>query len=328
MTSDNAKNSTKEFDFVKDETRGHEVITSSNSNQGSPERRTDVETNQKSVISSDKGNRQNAATVNVTITDQDKPIVILFGPSQCGKTMTLVRLTRYLSSKNYLFKPDQAFKDSTDEEYEELCENFNAAVSSDEAADGTKYIDFMLLRVNQKRGGRTFCQFLESPGEYLFDPDDKGADFPAYFNTICSAPNRKIWIFFLEPTLSNSDKSEYVRKITEDISFGRDDRFIFLVNKIDKPVTKHLILTNESIDEQGLRTYVDQTFNGLTSCQKFIKEKIFKTEELFKIVGFQTGTYKIGKDKDGNIFKTFQAGNNSHPERLWNAIDGAVNGDW
>lgn len=328
MTSDNAKNSTKEFDFVKDETRGHEVITSSNSNQGSPERRTDVETNQKSVISSDKGNRQNAATVNVTITDQDNPIVILFGPSQCGKTMTLVRLTRYLSSQ-FAFVPDKAFKDSSDDEYKTLCDNFDNAVDRDEAADGTNYIDFMLLRVNQKQNRHgTICQFLESPGEYLFDPDNKDAGFPGYFQTILDAPNRRIWVFFLEPTLSNEEKKAYVRKITQDITFGNQDRFIFLVNKIDMPITKRFMTTTDSIDEAGLRKYVDEAFRDLTSCEKFTIEKIFSTKELYRIIGFQTGTYTWGKTADGNPFKTFHAGHDSHPKRLWQAIEGAVNGEW
>lgn len=278
-------------------------------------------------LASSKGNRLDASTINVEIIDQEKPIVILFGPSMCGKTMTLVRLTRYLSNK-YTFAPDKSFKDSNDDEYNELCEHFNSAVDSDLAADGTRYIDFMLLRVNEKRG-KTFCQFVESPGEFLFDPDNKNEDFPAYFDTIRGSNNRKIWIFFLEPTLTRSDKRAYVRKITEDIVFGKEDRFIFLVNKIDKKETRHLMTSMETIDEDGLRNYVDTEFEGLTSCDKFVRHRMFLGDkELFRLVGFQTGTYKQGTDKDGNKYKTFQAGHDSHPQRLWAAIEGAVNGDW
>ena len=324
MTTDNVKNSAKEFDFVKDEPNGHDFTTTGDSSTGNSNQQADAA--QRGASNNDKGSRQNAATINVSIADQQTPIVILFGPSQCGKTMTLVRLTRYLSSK-YSFVPDKAFKDSSDDEYKALCDNFDNAVDRDEAADGTNYIDFMLLRVNQKRHG-TICQFLESPGEYLFDPDNKDAGFPGYFQTILDAPNRRIWVFFLEPTLSNEEKKAYVKKITQNITFGNQDRFIFLVNKIDMPITKELMTTTDSVDEAGLRRYVDEAFKDLTSCEKFSIEKLFSTKELYRIIGFQTGTYTWGKTADGNSFKTFHAGHDSHPKRLWQAIEDAVNGEW
>lgn len=279
--------------------------------------------------STGKGNRTNAATVQVRMPKGEKsPIVILFGPSMCGKTMTLVRLTRYLSSR-YTFKPDKSFKDSSDDEYNALCSNFNAAVNSDNAAEGTSYIDFMLLRVNEKPRGNTFCQFVESPGEFLFDPEKPDEQFPLYFEAIRDTENRKIWVFFLEPTLSNEEKRAYVNKITQRIEFGEEDRFIFLVNKIDMEVTKDLMISKERINEEGLREYVDQEFEDLTTSEKFIRHRTWLGDkELFKIVGFQTGTYHEGEDADGKKYKAFHAGHNSHPQRLWDAIEGAVKGDW
>ena len=37
--------------------------------------------------------------IKVTISDTTTPIVVLFGPPSCGKTMTLVRLARYLQNQ-------------------------------------------------------------------------------------------------------------------------------------------------------------------------------------------------------------------------------------
>ena len=48
-------------------------------------------------------------SIKVTIADPKTPIVVLYGPPSCGKTMTLVRLTRYLNSKGYSVVPDRIF---------------------------------------------------------------------------------------------------------------------------------------------------------------------------------------------------------------------------
>ena len=41
--------------------------------------------------------------IRVTIADGKAPLVILFGPPACGKTMTLVRLARYLNKKGDIY---------------------------------------------------------------------------------------------------------------------------------------------------------------------------------------------------------------------------------
>lgn len=270
---------------------------------------------------------------NVTITDQNSPIVVLFGPSSCGKTMTLVRLTRYLESK-YLLSPDRAFRDSSDASHAIATAKFNEAVSNDEAAAGTAYVEYMLLRVQDKYHSRkTICQFVESPGEYLFALDEEHvklgwrSKFPAYMNTISNSANRKIWVFFLDPSLSNSQKREYVNRI-KSLTFDTKDRFVFLVNKIDVEATKHCMNGKTKIYDNTLRSYVDQYFPGLTSDPVFLKSGFWGVKELFKIVGFMTGTYTEGTDTNGRKYKTFQAGDDSHPKRLWDTIKDAIDRNW
>lgn len=63
--------------------------------------------------------------INVTIVNKDIPLVILFGPAACGKTMTLVRLTRYLRSKSFKIFPIRTFRPSDDQNYQKLCDNFD-----------------------------------------------------------------------------------------------------------------------------------------------------------------------------------------------------------
>ncbi len=67
--------------------------------------------------------------INVTIVNKDIPLVILFGPAACGKTMTLVRLTRYLRSKSFKIFPIRTFRPSDDQNYQKLCDNFDSMIN-------------------------------------------------------------------------------------------------------------------------------------------------------------------------------------------------------
>lgn len=263
-------------------------------------------------------------TYNVTLTDPVSPMVILFGPPSCGKTMTLVRLTRFLSGQ-YDFMPDQAFKNSDNDEYQKLCSNFNAAVGSDAAAQGTKYIDFMLLRVNDKTNGRTLCQFVESPGEFLFDPKKPDEPFPAYLNQIIASNNRKIWLVFLEAGLSQTERFDYVRKIQNLKSvINHRDKVIFVVNKIDLLATRSFIISPTEINMGGLINYANGLYPGL--FESFTRKGIFWTTRCFDFTAFQTGTYVVSRDQDGKEYKSFQSGHDSHPARLWSIIKKRVRG--
>lgn len=60
-------------------------------------------------------------SIKVTVSDPNTPIVILYGPPSCGKTMTLVRLTRFLVSHGYTVVPEKTFRPTYDENYKQLC---------------------------------------------------------------------------------------------------------------------------------------------------------------------------------------------------------------
>lgn len=302
------------FDDVQDQRTDVEIEGTADTNVSD-----NIVNNNQSTI-----DQNNAKTYNVVITDSKAPMVILFGPPSCGKTMTLVRLTRYLSG-TYDFMPDQAFRNSTDSEFNELCKNFNAAVGADKAADGTKYIDFMLLRVNKRTNGKTICQFVESPGEFLFNPQNPTAEFPAYLNQVIASENRKIWLIFLESSMSQEDRSAYVKKI-QDLHSKIDnrDRIIFVVNKVDLSATKPYVLSPTSINMDGLFRYVDGLYPQL--FKSFTVKGIFGDKARYDFTAFQTGTYVEGRDANGKSYKSFQAGHDSHPRRLWKIIYNRIKG--
>lgn len=172
-------------------------------------------------------------SISVTIADRDAPLVVLFGPPACGKTMTLVRMTRFLKSEGYVVSPIRTFRPTSDANYLGICNDFDATMNNDNAAKATTRISFMLVEV--VKNGRRICQILEAPGEYYFNPKNPNASFPNYINTIIASSNRKVWAIMVEPDwMDQTDRFNYVTKISRlKQSMRPKDSVVFVFNKID-----------------------------------------------------------------------------------------------
>ena len=72
---------------------------------------------------------QDVNSIQITIADKQTPLVLLVGPPACGKTMTLIRLARFLKEMGYQLEPVRTLRPSTDKAYLDLCNNFNSACS-------------------------------------------------------------------------------------------------------------------------------------------------------------------------------------------------------
>lgn len=96
----------------------------------------------------------------MTILDTNTPIIILFGPPVCGKTMMLLRLTRYLECIGYRVEPDYAFIAANDQ-YRKICDAYHQFCYNDKIPF---YIPYLLVKVFDK-AGRTICQILKVPGQ-------------------------------------------------------------------------------------------------------------------------------------------------------------------
>ena len=170
---------------------------------------------------------------NVHVRDTATPIIFLFGPPSSGKTMTLVRLYRYLNSINTNIKPNKSFVSNDGGEYVSRCKNFHDDAMSDLAAEATKGVNFMLLDIWDN--GTKICQILESPGEGLFEPDPKKKKtFPNRFvSSIMSSNNRKVYVFILEPNYKDgATRVRYKKRIAEvRKKMKKKDKAIFLFIK-------------------------------------------------------------------------------------------------
>ncbi len=263
------------------------------------------------------------ADVPVTISDTSTPIVVLFGPKNCGKTMTLVRLAHFLHNTQggeYSIKPIKNFRPSFDATYEKFCDSFFTLLDSGEAAMATKNLEFMLLKIGGKNGN-PICQILEAPGELYFDPKKPKQEFSRFLEEINHSPNRKLWLIFLEPDWkSDSTQKAYVSRI-KDLKREKKfrDEIVFVGNKVD---TTDFILSNGKVNTDGFREFLssqngDGQYPGLFNSFKETRPIIrwFKPYAC-DFVPFQTGTYHIGSHGK----KYFTKGSNEYPKQLWRII--------
>lgn len=259
--------------------------------------------------------------IKVDIIDDKAPIVILYGPPACGKTMTLVRLTRFLKSEGYTVTPERSFRPTSDLHYKKMCEDFDLLMNSDDAAKSTSLISFMLVKVYNKNS-RCLCQILEAPGEYYFKKDNPNAPYPFYFQTIKTTKNRKVWTIMVEPDWENStDRKNYVSRIQKlKTQIHNRDRVVFVYNKIDLTpfvVSPGVVKIGNAIE----RVKMDYPNIFLPFENQHPITRLWKKYDC-GFVPFQTGEYTSAAD--GTL--SYSEGPMEYPRNLWKEILNHING--
>lgn len=270
----------------------------------------------------------NPAVINVTIPDQSTPIVVLFGPPQSGKTMTMIRMAEYLcdSSRGYSVAPVNTFRASYDTNYAKNCREFNSMINSIWAAKKSEGLDFMLLNVS--RGGNPIVQILEAPGEHYYDPNDPNEPrrtFLPYITNVIQSRNRIIWVYITEPNWKDApDRRRYAQKIAsmKRLISPRDESII-LFNKVDQ---------TQLFDEYGRVNLhqVERTVDGLYPGLFNSFRNLNPITSLWRpyrctLVPFVTGSYDE-VPVEGVMTKRYTQGPDAYPEKLWAVIKNIVRG--
>lgn len=252
--------------------------------------------------------------VSVEIADDTTPVVLLVGPPASGKTMMLVRLTRWLKKRGYTITPIRTFRPS-DGTYQKICNGFNDMVDSNEAAAGTNVISFMLVDVSYNT--HSICQILEAPGEHYHNPYSPESDFPPYiYKIIQTIPNRKVFVILTDADykLQKDEKSRrlYVDKIRRIRRLASPrDRFIVVFNKVD--LTKYIIDKGHYNKREAYRA-VRNLYPGIFEVfeNKHPITRFFKPSDA-SFVAFQSGSFN---PDSGN----FTAGADEYAEELWKQL--------
>lgn len=252
--------------------------------------------------------------IKVNITDDQAPIVILYGPPACGKTMTLARLTRYLQSEGYTVEPERGFRPTADRHYKKMCEEFDQMMNSDDAATSTDNISFMLVKVY--KNARCLCQILEAPGEYYFKPDEPNKEYPFYFQTIKGTKNRKVWAIMVEPDWEDpQDRKNYVSRIQKLKSQIRTtDKVVFVYNKID--LTPYVVSPGNVRTGEAIKRVQQDYPNLFVQFKNTNPITRFWRDYDCGFVPFQTGEYT--QAADGKL--SFSEGPIEYPRNLWGEI--------
>lgn len=270
----------------------------------------------------------NPSVINVTIPDKNTPIMVLFGPPQSGKTMTMIRMAEYLSSpsRGYTVAPVNTFRASYDTNYAKNCREFNGMINSIWAAKKSEGLDFMLLNVSH--GGNPVVQILEAPGEHYYDPNDPNeprSTFLPYITSVIQSPNRKIWVYLAEPNWKdNPDRTRYAQKIAYmKRLISPKDKCIVLFNKVDQT---NLFNSFGQVNQRQAENTVDGLYPGLFNSFKNLNpiSSLWKPYNC-TLVPFVTGSY----DEvlvDGIKTKRYTQGPDSYPDKLWAVIRKIVRG--
>ncbi len=255
----------------------------------------------------------------VTIRDTKSPIIVLFGEPSCGKTMTLIRLTRWLQKNGYTVEPDSNFRNSDDGKYEEMCVNFPLLITTDVAAARTESIAFMLLTVRDN-SARTVCQVLEAPGEHFIDDQ-----YPTYIQQITEIKKvPKTWVFFMDAGKDSKSHDTYIANIIElqRGAISRNDKVIFVCNKADLRKDLH---RDGYPKKQEFYNYIKSKY---TEAFNAFKNEI-PIVKWFHPYNFDFVVFSAGRFTPlPNNKLRYIASDDNYPATLWKAIMKSVRGGW
>lgn len=256
----------------------------------------------------------------VNFVNEEVPIVMFYGPPAVGKTMTIIRLARYLLEQGYTVVPNKVFRSSDYSRYQSLCDRFTELMNSGSVAQGTDIGGTMLIDII--KNGKTIIQFLDTTGEMVdLNDDDKEIEYPSYFTQFINTKNPKIWLILLEPHFGDVTKREtYSNRIRNlRCCYSRtEDDFVFVYNKID--LTSFVVSYGKVYDKAYIND-IKMMYPGLLNIfqNRNPITKIFK-EYSCRILPFQTGSYHL--NKYGN--QLYMPGPVEYVEKLWKVIRNSI----
>ncbi len=261
-----------------------------------------------------------------TIINNTVPVVVFVGPPASGKSMILVRLSKYLRSQGYTIKTDPTFLNT--EAYQRDCQEFQNSLNTVVALRGT--VKFLL--VNIYKDGKEIAKLLEAPGEDFYTPDPQkiaqgeNDSIKPYLATIMTSTNPKSYVMLLDLDSEISFRRDAYHRDSYSQRFlthfypainHKRDRIILLYNKIDVTMFGNINgCTNIQLARQDAELHYKQLFASM----KVSKLGGFITGDNFAFKTFCTGMFSKQTDNLGNDYYTYNVADDIYPQELWNEI--------
>lgn len=266
--------------------------------------------------------------IKVHVTDKRTPILLLFGAPSSGKTMTLVRLAKYLRTKFYKLTVDSNFCTNA-WEYKDNAKQFNAMLETTNALKGTDRNDFLFIKVIDSKG-TPICQILEGAGEDYFpstsnmESSKATSPFPAYMADVFAGNNKKVWMFLTEPdwNVQYEEKAEYVNRIEfcKTNFFGPKDKCIILYNKVDR---KGFTIGKGKVHIENAARACNDEYPNLFELFRNTSPLPWSRQYKCEFVPFSTGIY--GKTVEGESAH-YTPSSDEYPAKLWETIIKCIKG--
>lgn len=255
-------------------------------------------------------------TERVCFVNKEVPVVFMYGPPAVGKTMTLVRLTRYLVEQGYMVLPNRTFRPSSDKLYQDICHQFQELVNNGGVAGGTDRTGILLIDIIKK--GNVILQILDTPGVIINTNKDEPINYPIYFNDYINSSNPKIWMIFLEPYWADSHRRMvYTKQVCKLKSrcWRESDSVLVIYNKIDQT---SFVTSLGKIVENACVNDIKQLYPGMLDVFKnqHFPSRMFR-KYTCSILPFQTGVFK--ESKNGNC--VYSPGPIEYVDKLWKEIE-------
>lgn len=275
-------------------------------------------------------NSNNKREYTVNIPPDSKPIVVLCGPPNSGKSMIIKCLADYLYNSSDLGYSIKANRNLiAHDDYQLDCEIFDSSLGQEAPLSNTT--DFLLADVIDKNG-EIKLYFLEAPGEHYFSfdkiKDEPNLPFKHYLSKVAttgSGIQRKvIYVIILDldspipfrrnETFRKKYQDKMIRLYNNYVK-GRNSKVILLYNKVDIPQDGKWANSNGVFNLPSIiadaKGHYPNFFNSFTQ-----KKLVFFTIDNFTFLPFCTGTYN--PDENGN--KTYTSPGSYYPATLWKEL--------